>query len=214
MYLKTIAELAPRAGPVPVTGVAERLGISTVSASEMIRRLQERHLVQHTPYKGVRLTEEGSLRARRVIRRHRLWERFLIDALGLSWGKAHSFACSLEHATDDEVADALAAYLDHPKTCPHGNPIPDRDGAMAAIEGQPLSKLGEGDRGRISCLQDASAEVLAFLQAEHIAPGRPVEVLGIAPLDGPRTIRVDGQKRVVGREMAEHIYIACDEGSQ
>jgi len=146
MYLKTIAKLADERELVPVTSVANPLGISTVSASEMIHRLQDRELLNHIPYKGVYLTEEGRRRANGVIRRHRLWECFLTDELGITWEMVHEYACRLEHAISDEVTKALADYLENPETCPHGNPIPSADGEMPSLDGIPLSDLEMGDQ--------------------------------------------------------------------
>ena len=133
-YLKTIAELTIEQNTVPVTCVAERLGISAVSASEMVRRLQDRGLLEHTPYKGVLLTAQGHHRANDVIRRHRLWERFLADDLGVPWEHVHELSCQMEHATDNRVTEALADHLGHPTTCPHGNPIPSAEGRVPPCE--------------------------------------------------------------------------------
>jgi DtxR family Mn-dependent transcriptional regulator len=124
MYLKTIAEITHPGKLIPVTSIAERLSISTVSASEMVHRLQDRGLVEHTPYKGVKLTEDGSERAEGILRRHRLWECFLTEHLGLPRAHVHDLACRLEHVSTDMLTDALDEYLELPAFCPHGNAIP------------------------------------------------------------------------------------------
>ena len=128
MYLKSLWELSSDGEPVGIASVAARLGISPVSASEMIHRLEERQLVQYQRYRGVRLTRLGWEHARSLIRRHRLWERFLADELGLPWESVHDLACELEHAVGAEVTEALADRLGQPSTCPHGNPIPTASG--------------------------------------------------------------------------------------
>lgn len=209
MYLKTIAELAIERALVPVTGIADRLEISTVSASEMIHRLQDRGLVEHTPYKGVQLTHEGSRRANIVIRRHRLWECFLVEILGIPWELVHGFACRLEHASDEEVIERLADFLGHPGACPHGNPIPTLEGEMPALSGIPLLGLGLGERGEVLRIQpkDEYDVLCSYLAQRGIKPGVVVRVEEFAPLEGPISIRIGEQVHVLGRRIAEHVIV-------
>lgn len=211
MYLKTIAELASEQDPVPVTWVAKRLGICTVSASEMIHRMEDRRLLEHTPYKGVRLTEEGCQRANNIIRRQRLWECFLTDKLAISWDHVHDLACRLEHATDEVVTEALAEYLDQPTTCPHGNPIPSTSGEMPSPQGIPLVDLASGEGGVIIRIHPVSAVLIRHLSSKGIEPGKEIEVKEIAPFDGPQSILVDDEMHVLGREVAAHIIIRPNE---
>ena len=208
MYLKSVAELSEMGQVVPVTALADYLSISTVSASEIVRKLQERGLVEHLPYKGVRLTPEGSLKANMVLRRHRLWERFLADRLGLSWEKAYEFACKLEHATDDEVADALSEHLGSPETCPHGNPIPSAKGIVKAADGVCLTEMCLGEKGRILRIQEPSSELLKFLEEKDVRPGKDVMVQEVDPFDGPFTVAIDQDQVVLGRRVARHIIVA------
>jgi len=207
MYLKTIAELTNEREPVPVTSVADRLGISTVSASEMIHRLEARKLVKHRPYKGVYLTEVGRRKANGVIRRQRLWECFLNDVLGIPWEHVHDFACQLEHATHPVVTEALADFLEHPSTCPHGNPIPNADGEMPTLEGVPLANLKPGEKGVILRIHPVSEELVKHLDERGISPGREIEVTEIAPFNGPQSIEVGDEVHVLGREVAAHVMI-------
>ena len=210
MYLKSLYELGRTQDPVPVTALAERLGITTVSASEMVRRLQTRKLVRHKPYKGVRLTPDGEVRAIAVLRRHRLWERFLTDRLGMSWAEAHDAACHLEHAANDQVVDALDSFLEHPETCPHGNPIPRSGVEQASGEEHPLSQMEVGDRAKVLRVRDEGEALLAYLEGQGLKPGRGVELVGIAPFDGPRTLRLGRREAVIGREAAEHIMVVME----
>ena len=206
MYLKTVSELAAGDGLAPISALAERLGVSTVSATEMVHRLCEKGLLDHTPYKGVALTEDGRRRARRVIRRHRLWECFLVDYLNLPWEKVHDYACRLEHATDTAVTEALAAFLHNPATCPHGNPIPSADGDVTAVHDTPLSDLQPGDRGAITRIHPESELLLDYLAARHILPGQPLEFEELAPFNGPLMIKIDGETHALGQEIAAHIF--------
>src|SRR6187549_2021697 len=137
MYLKAMVELG-QGDKVSVGRLAGRLGVSNVSANEMVHRMTDQGLVAHTPYKGVELTETGQTAACSVLRRQRLWECFLYEHLNIEWAKLYELACSLEHATAPEVTEALAVYLGDPKFCPRGNPIPTADGEFKPLKGIPL----------------------------------------------------------------------------
>lgn len=206
MYLKTASELAVGDGPVPISALADRLGVSAVSATEMVHRLCDQGYLDHTPYKGVTLTADGGQRANRIIRRHRLWECFLADHLGLAWQQVHDFACEMEHATPDDVVDALAEFLNQPATCPHGNPIPGSHGDLPAIEDTPLSEWKEGDRGVITRLHPESLLLLDYAASQNIKPGQAVACDGIAPFRGPMMMQIGGYSQALGREVAAHIF--------
>lgn len=206
MYLKTVSELSAGDGLAPISVLAQHLGISAVSATEMVHRLDEQGLVAHVPYRGVTLTTTGARHAGRIIRRHRLWECFLADHLGLGWQHVHDYACELEHATSDEVANALAAFLGQPAVCPHGNPIPDRDGRLAEATGDPLSGWQPGDRGVLTRIHPESHLLLDYLAMHNIKPGRTVVVTEFAPFNGPILVQIGGLPHALGREIAEHIY--------
>jgi DtxR family Mn-dependent transcriptional regulator len=209
MYLKAIAELADTREQVPVTSLAERLGISTVSASEMVHRLQEQRWLDHIPYKGVRLTAQGYQRAQRIIRRQRLWERFLVDELGIAWEQANRFACRLEHGTEPEVTEALAVYLGNPDTCPHGNPIPSAEGDVADVQGVPLGELNPGEGGIIVRIHpEGEHETFCSYLAEHgIVPGEQVFVQAVEPFEGPLSLQIGGQMQTLGRKAAAYIVV-------
>jgi DtxR family Mn-dependent transcriptional regulator len=133
MYLKSIYELMDETQVVPISMLAERLGITVVSATEMVHRMQDQGFVEHVPYKGVTLTQNGQLSARAILRRQRLWECFLFEELNLPWERVYDLACKLEHAAGPEVTEALAAQLNEPARCPHGNPIPNAEGEVEPI---------------------------------------------------------------------------------
>lgn len=213
MYLKSLAELGGEHAPVPIGQVASRMGVSPVSANEMMKRLVEDNFVEHQPYKGVTLTGSGRRLANSVIRRQRLWECFLVDHLELDWAKAHDLACDLEHATAPEVADALAGYLGNPAQCPHGNPIPGPGGEMDAGTAVPLSDLAVADQGKITAIIPQSSEVLAYLEARGVRPGQKVIVMEAAPLQGPLTLGIGSSSRrpeneiVLGLNLAELVLV-------
>lgn len=208
MYLKTLAEFDAHE-PVAISHVAQRLGITQVSATEMVKRLSEQDLVSHVPYKGITLTEKGQRVAYNVIRRQRLWECFLHQQLKMEWARVYELACDLEHATAPEVTDALAALLGEPKTCPHGSPIPAADGSFAPLTGVPLSGLVPGQSARILAVlaRRGSADVLRYLQTRNILPGQTVTVLDVAPMQGPLTLRIAEKEVSLGLQMAELIVV-------
>lgn len=206
MYLKAMLEMSDRE-PATVGRLAERLGVTPVSANEMVRKLGEHGLAKHTPYKGVALTEKGREVACSVMRRQRLWEVFLFDHLKIEWAKIYELACSLEHATAPEVTDALADFLGDPKTCPRGNPIPAADGSFAPLVGIPLSEATVGDAFRVVAVNATATDVLKYLQERKILPGSEITVLDAAPLQGPLTIKVGGREVALGLQLADFVLV-------
>ncbi len=206
MYLKAMAELSGR-DVIAVGRLAERLGVTPVSANEMMRRLGEQGLVAHTPYKGVNLTKKGREAAGNVIRRQRLWECFLYDHLKIEWARVYEFACLLEHATAAEVTESLAEFLGHPKTCPRGNPIPEADGSFKPLDATPLSEVKPGQTARVLAVSATAADVLKYLQEKNILPGREVTLLELAPLQGPLTVRIEEKDVALGLPMAEFVLV-------
>lgn len=207
MYLKTIAELAVSDKPVPISALAGRMGVSAVSATEMIHRLQDHGLLDHLPYKGVYLTTDGQYQAVSVIRSHRLWECFLTDHLGFRWEQAHDLACRLEHATDPQVTEALDVFLGHPAVCPHGNPIPAADGGLDESDDQPLSSMRPGQKGTISRIYPESRDLLAYLSELELETGTQITLREIVPFQGPLVLMTCMGLRYLGQEAAEQIFV-------
>lgn len=207
MYLKAIVE-ANNGDVVAVSRLAERLSVTPVSASEMIRRLGEQGMLEYKPYKGVALTEKGREAACKVLRRQRLWEVFLYEHLKIEWAKIYELACSLEHATAPEVTEALAVFLGNPRTCPRGNPIPAADGSFKPLDGVPLSEVSVGKTVRTLAINATETEVLKYLQERNLLPGQEVTVIEAAPLQGPLTLRLaDGKEVVLGLSLAEFVIV-------
>jgi DtxR family Mn-dependent transcriptional regulator len=207
MYLKTIAELSDDGAPVIIARVAERLGVTAVSANEMMKRLTEQGLVLHERYKGVTLTEHGSYIAHNVIRRQRLWECFLTEHLNLDWAGVYEMACRLEHATSNVLAESLSAYLGHPTTCPHGSPIPRSDGSLPKATARPLTALKIGESGRIHSIQPTTTDVFAYLNRHQVLPQREFTIAEIAPMQGPITLNMETGPVALGLPMAELVLV-------
>jgi DtxR family Mn-dependent transcriptional regulator len=207
MYLKSLYELSPDNEPVSIADVASRLGVTPVSASEMIHRLERGRLVVHHRYRGVRLTSGGRQHALGLIRRHRLWECFLHHELGLPWEAVHDLACELEHAATDEVTEALATRLGNPPRCPHGNAIPDRERLVAREPASPLTALREGEDGVLVSVHPETTATLAYLAAHRFPPGQEFTVERIEPTDRLYLLRFEGGTITVGPELAGRLNV-------
>ena len=204
-YLQTICKLGGEQSPVALSALADQLGISSVSANEMIKKLVARELVTYEPYKGVTLTAEGQTQALRVVRRHRLWERFLADVLGIPWDRVHEEACQLEHATSSLVEEKLAQLLNEPETCPHGYPVAGTD--CCSEEGLPLSGMEPGQRAVVLRVSEHNTDLLRYLAELELRPQAVIEIEEVAPFDGPLTVRVGECRRVIGRQVASQITV-------
>jgi DtxR family Mn-dependent transcriptional regulator len=206
MYLKSIWELAATGQPLPIAELAGRLGISNVSATEMVHRMVAQQLLEHTPYRGVQLTKHGQERARAVVRRHRLWEVWLYQELGLPWDAVHDLACSLEHAAPEAVTEAMARNLDYPPACPHGNPIP-QDPPTSLDQGRPLAVLQPGQSARLRRVHPESALLLQTLDRLGLRPGAVLHLDSIEPLDGLLRLKLADRAITLGSTMAAHLFV-------
>ncbi len=205
MYLKVMAEFGEQ--DVAISRLAERLSVTPVSASEMVRKLGDQGLVSHTPYRGVNLTKKGREAAGDVLRRQRLWELFLYEHLKIEWARVYEFACALEHATAPEVTEALAGFLGNPVTCPRGNPIPDERGAFTPLDAIPLSQAALGERVTIVAVTATAPDALKHLQEKNLLPGEEVSILEAAPMQGPLMLYVHGKEVALGLMLAEYVLV-------
>jgi DtxR family transcriptional regulator, Mn-dependent transcriptional regulator len=207
-YLKAIYELEAAGGPAGTNEIAAVLGIAAPSVSGMLRRLARQRLVTHEPYKGVQLTREGRRAALRTIRRHRVIEAYLMQALGYPWDLVHDEAERLEHSASDELIDRMAAAIGEPATDPHGAPIPTREGTLTAEPAlSTLAELGEGDPARIARVSDRDGERLRYLATLGITIGQEVEIVSREPYSGPIAVRIGRRRRIIGPELARDILV-------
>ncbi len=207
-YAKAIYALEQRHGDVvSTTALANRLGVTSGSASSMLKRLNGLGLVAHVPYRGVRLTVAGRRVALEVLRRHRLLERFLSDELGVPWDRVHTEAEVLEHVLSEELAERIAPKLGYPSHDPHGDPIPTVDGRINDIETRSLDDLGPGERGVIARVSDSDPEMLRYLADRGIAIGMEVAVHGREPFEGPLSVSLGEHAHVLGRAVARAIRV-------
>ncbi len=202
---------ATRAEPDAHTGVlADALGVAPGTVTATVKKLADRGLVDHKPYRGVELTTEGRQEAVSAIRRHRIVERFLSDMLGYAWNEADRLAGSFEHDLPQEVEDRLYMALNRPATCPHGFPIPEPETADIPVL-PPLYALEPGDEAIVAVPGSTDPAVVEFLDTLGLRPGVRVHVREKHPFDGPLVLVVDGQDRTVGERIARQIFVTRDE---
>jgi DtxR family Mn-dependent transcriptional regulator len=168
----------------------------------MVKRLGELGLVEHQPYHGVSLTEDGRRVALEVMRHHRLLELYLVETLGVPWDRVHQEAEVLEHVLSEELEELIAAKLGDPTHDPHGDPIPTRELTIEEGTTQSLQSLEPGTRGRFARVSDSDPEMLRFLAERGIAPGDYLEVLDKQPFDGPLFVRFGDRVHVLGGALA------------
>ncbi len=207
MYLKAILLLGQESPPVTVTKVAEFMGVSPASASEMIKRMEQNELVDTSGADGITLTEQGAVDARRLVRRMRLAERLLSDVLKLPLHLIYDEACKLEHAMSDEVESRLAEVLGEPETCPHGFPIPSLEGRVGCPLMESLESLEPGDEARIVSLPERNRSLLEYLVEQGIEPGATVTVEELAPFNGPMFLRIKEQRKALAREALSDVRV-------
>lgn len=206
-YLKTIYRLS-ESRPAATSEIAQALDLSPASVSGMIKRLSEQRLLDHAPYRGAQLTEEGRRVALRMIRRHRLIESYLVATLGYSWDTVHDEAERLEHAVSDTLVERMAAALGHPTSDPHGDPIPAADGSMVEEDVVPLSELPAGTPFSIRRVGAEDPELLRHLAERGLLPGVALTIVDRQPFNGPITIRIAQSEQVIGAEVARHLLCA------
>ncbi|MBV9417360.1 MAG: metal-dependent transcriptional regulator [Solirubrobacterales bacterium] len=207
-YTKAIYALERReAEAVSTNALAERLGVTPASASGMVKRLGELGLVEHEPYRGVSLTEDGRRVALEVMRHHRLLELYLVETLGVPWDRVHQEAEVLEHVLSEELEELIAAKLGDPTHDPHGDPIPTRELTIEEGSTQALQSLEPGARGTFVRISDSDPEMLRFLADRGIAPGDSLEVVEKQPFEGPLFVRFGEHTQVLGGALAQAMRV-------
>lgn len=212
-YLKAVYYLRDTSGGTTVQALASELGVSSPSVTNMVKRLTGMGLIEHTPYQEITLSESGERAAAEVTRHHRLLEQFLVETLGYGWDEVHAEAERLEHHISEEMEARIAARLGHPERDPHGDPIPDEDGAVPEINDQRLADLAAGEQAIVVRVPDRDAARLRYLAELGLVPGATVTLLDVQPFGGPLRLLVDGpspghpREHHLGRELATAIFV-------
>ena len=214
-YLKGLFRLGEEAGnhdPVSTTAIAQHLGVSAASATNMLKKLDRMGLVVHVPYRGVALTDPGRKVALEVLRHHRLLETYLADALGVPWDEVHDEAEVLEHVLSEELEERISARLGHPTADPHGHPIPPKELSSPPPPERTLWACSDGDPLTVDRVSDSDASALRYLAELGIRPGARAEVRGRGPIGGPLFVRVErdgvlGEEQAISKELAEAVWV-------
>jgi DtxR family Mn-dependent transcriptional regulator len=208
-YLKAIYQLSPEGRPASTSDIAHQLALSPPSVTGMVKRLSEHGLLEHVPYRGVQLTQEGRRAALRMVRRHRLIEAYLVEFLGYSWDAVHDEAERLEHAVSDTLVERMATALGNPDVDPHGDPIPSADGFVHELSCTPLSEVPVGESVEIHRVHESQPDRLRYIASLGIKPGVRVRVVDRQPFDDLVTIEVGGERHVIGRELSHVLQCGC-----
>ncbi len=194
---------------VSTQDLADRVGVSAPAVSRMLKRLAALKLAEHTPYAGVRLTEAGEKVAIEIVRHHRLLERYLVEALGYSWDTVHDEAEKLEHHISEEFEARIDALLGYPTTCPHGDPIPSRDGSVALISDHALSQHSVPEHLTIQRVSDRDAGLLRHLKSLGLLPGTAIRFLEQEPFGGAYIVQIGDRLIRIAPMAAQHIFVSA-----
>jgi DtxR family Mn-dependent transcriptional regulator len=208
-YLKAIYHLSHNGTKgVSTSEIAEVMQTKAASVTDMIKRLSSKGLISYEKYHGVEISKQGKADALNVIRKHRLWETFLVNKLGFAWGEVHEVAEQLEHIQSPLLVEKLDAFLGHPSADPHGHPIPDKNGKIADVKNQPLSNIEKGAHGKVCSVTDSSSSFLQYLDKVGIHIGSVLLVQEKEAFDGSLEVVVDGKKTTsLSREASDNILI-------
>jgi DtxR family transcriptional regulator, Mn-dependent transcriptional regulator len=211
-YAKAIYALQRRADghPVATNDLAERLAVTPASVSAMLKRLAERGLVEHVPYRGVVLTPAGQRVALEVLRHHRLLELYLAELLGVPWDRVHEEAEALEHVISEDLEARIAAKLGEPTHDPHGDPIPSVDLEIDEGDARALETLEPGATGRFVRVSDSDPEMLRYLDLRGVRLGDALEVVDRQPFGGPLTVRFGDRLHTLGGGLAAAMRVELD----
>lgn len=207
-YLKAIYHLEHQSkGAISTNAIAEAMDTKPSSATDMVQKLAEKKLLSYRKYKGTSLTDLGKKVAANVIRRHRLWEVFLVEKLKFHWDEVHEIAEQLEHVHSEELIARLDKFLGSPDFDPHGDPIPDKDGNVKPTEKKLLSELDKNQRGVCVGVKESDSAFLQYLDKKNITIGTKISVLGKEFFDGSMVIQVGRDQFFISKKIAENLYI-------
>ncbi len=209
-YLKAIYQLhEKKGGMVSTSALAESLQVSAASVTDFLKKIAAKKLVTYEKSRGVKLTEKGRLIAVNIIRRHRLWELWLVDKLEFRWDQVHEIAEQLEHIHSEELVNQLDKHLGYPTTDPHGDLIPDAHGRFAKSAGKPLLECKPGDRVKFIGVADHSNSFLQYLTRNNLSLGAEILVEAIEPFDRTFTVKVQRkEKRIFSKEVVKNLLVA------
>lgn len=207
-YLKTIYHLsATSGGEVSTNAIAEKMETKASSVTDMLRKLADKQLIDYKKYQGVSLTDQGKLAAKMIVRKHRLWEAFLVEKLNFAWDEVHDIAEQLEHIKSERLINKLDDFLGNPTEDPHGDPIPDRNGNMLKVDKQLLSELSVSQSGICVGVKDHSSEFLQYLDKNGIGLGVQIAVVEKETFDGSLIVSINGKNAGISGKIAANLFV-------
>ena len=207
-YIKVIYHIslvAPKG--VSTNAIAGMLDTKASSVTDMLKKLAEKDFVSYQKYQGVTLTEKGSLAAKMIVRKHRLWEVFLVEKLNFSWDEVHEIAEELEHIKSEVLINKLDEFLGFPSFDPHGDPIPDGQGIIKKIEKHLLSDTEVNKDYKCIGVKDSSTDFLKYLDKQKIALGSVLKIVEREEFDETLTIAIDGKRTTISNKIASNLYV-------
>jgi DtxR family Mn-dependent transcriptional regulator len=209
-YIKGIYRLQREDTPVATSMLAKHLKIGDGSVTDMLKKLSDKRLISYEPYQGVRLTQQGRRLALKMVRRHRLWEMFLVKFLHYPWEAIHDEAERLEHVTSDELEERLDKALDYPKVDPHGDPIPTASGEIIELKCKTLAECELGQEGILVRVDDESHEILKYMTKLGMGLNKRILLREKFQFDGSVVIEIEGKEIPLSPKFAQSLYIEVD----
>jgi DtxR family Mn-dependent transcriptional regulator len=207
-YLKIIYHLSTVSKTeISTNAIAQEMQTKASSVTDMLKKLAEKELVSYQKYQGVSLTDKGFFAAKMIVRKHRLWEVFLVEKLDFTWDEVHEIAEELEHIQSDKLINKLDEFLDFPSKDPHGDPIPDKNGNIVKVEKQLLSELEINKTGICVGVKDSSTSFLQYLDKQKIALGSKIKIIEKESFDNSLTIEINGNKLLITNKIASNLFI-------
>jgi DtxR family Mn-dependent transcriptional regulator len=206
-YLKAVYHLQKESKSVSTNAIASYLDMKPSSISDMLKKLADKKYINYLKYKGTSLTKKGKKIALKIIRKHRLWETFLVDKLCFSWAQVHSIAEQLEHIHSEELIDKLDEFLNFPKYDPHGDPIPAKDGNIEKLNQKLLIELSKNEKGIITGVKKGTPSLLNYLDQQKIKLGDTIEVIEIIEFDGSYSIKINQRKIILSEKISKNLLL-------
>lgn len=207
-YIKAIFHLQQAEGNVSTNELAASLNTKAASVTDMLKKLTNKYLLEYEPYQGVRLSKEGKKKALAIVRKHRLWEYFLVDKLQFGWDEVHEVAEELEHIKSKKLVEKLDAFLGHPKFDPHGDPIPDSNGVMLSVRQVNLIDVKPGIMVELCSVGSQSAELLELLSHKNIGIGTHLQIVRKFEFDQSIEISIKGKSAItISQQLAQALFV-------
>ena len=210
-YLKALYHLEMDFDAVSTNSIADYLKMKPSSVTDMLKKLAEKKFINYQKYKGTSLTKKGKLIALSIIRKHRLWETFLVDKLGFGWDQVHIIAEQLEHIKSEELIENLDNFLGNPKYDPHGDPIPNKDGEIEKMNQKLLVELKASQKGIITGVKKGTASLLNYLDKEKVKLGDSIKVIEILEFDGTYIVEINKRKLTFSEKICQNLLLETND---